>query len=254
MSDYFEKEYVIHSFNCDENFQGTLASIVNFLQDIAIWHSEERGCGYQEMKEMGLAWILYKWKIRISQLPQFRDTLRIRTWSAGMEKLYAFRCFRIFNQRNECIGEALSTWIVLDLQKRRVVPVSSEILSKYINLEERVLQDEFTSNPLSIAKDLMAESAYTIRRHDLDYNLHVNNAKYVEIFMDSLPTSLIKKKADRYYDLEVTYKKECALGTPLACLCYDTENENGTTVIGIIKDPSVENNRHANTLFQYTIN
>jgi len=195
---------------------------------------------------MGFAWILYRWKINVKRLPSLGEKLTVRTWSSGMERIYAYRSFRIFDEQDNIICEALSTWLVINIEKRSVCSVPPDIFDKYVNLDECIFKNVYTANPLSLAKDELLTVPYTVRKHHLDYNLHMNNAKYVELFLDS-----VNLEIEKSFDLEVTYKKECLLGNEISCTYFNTDNTN--TVVAVIKLSDADNNRNANTLFKLEV-
>lgn len=251
-TNYCERDYLVRSYECDNNYRAKFTTLVNYMQDMAGIHSGSIGMSAEEMFKMNLAWILYKWKIRIYAYPALGTTVRVRTWSSSMDKLYAHRCFVLYNEQGEIIGEALSIWVMLDFAQRSVCRIPQEIMETYASTGETVsFAKEFTNNPLPLADGLLSQCDFTIHRHDLDYNRHLNNVKYIDFLLDTVPQELLDTK--QIYDLEVVYKKECVLGNQITCLCFDSvnkETEEGTTVISLIKPVGEENNRRAHTFFQ----
>lgn len=250
MENYCERDYVVRTYECDNQYRAKLSSLVNYMQDMAGVHSGSVGLGAEEMIKMNLAWVLYKWKIRIYQYPKLNSTVRVRTWSSHMDKMHAHRCFILYDEKGTVIGEALSVWVMLDFAKRAVCPIPPAFLEVYPSTEETVpFSNEFTNNPLPLADTLLSQCDFTIQRHDLDYNRHVNNVKYIDFLLDTIPEELLAEK--QIYDLEVVYKKEFSLGDSLTCLCFDSvKKEEGTTIVSLIKPSGEENNRRAHTFFQ----
>lgn len=250
-NNYCERDYLVRSYECDNHYRVKFTSLVDYMQDMAgIDSASSAGLGAEEMFAMNLAWILYKWKIRIYEYPKLGSVIRVRTWSSKMDKLYAHRCFVLFDESGKVIGEALSIWVLMDFEKRCVSRIPQEMMDTYSSSGETVsFADEFTNNPLPLAGDLLSQCNFTIHRHDLDYNRHLNNVKYIDYLLSTVPQDLLDTK--QIYDLEVVYKKECTLGSTVSCLCFDSvKNEEGTTVIALIKPIDEENNRRAHTLFQ----
>ena len=251
MAESYEKIYTVHSYECDQNFNLTLPNLVNYMQEMALLHSDECGCSYKYMSEIGFAWILYKWKIRVYRYPSIGEQLKVKTWSSGMDRLYAYRSFRIFDKEGKIVCEALSIWLVLDLNQRTVTSIPQIIKEKYRICDEYVFKNDFKNNPVNIAADEISSTPYTVRMHDIDYNGHMNNVKYIEIFLDSLPTDITASKS--FYDLEVTYKKECVLGDALDCICFNSQgNTEADTreIISAVKKKDIDNIHHANAFFK----
>ena len=252
---YFECSYPVGTFNCNANFKLKISSLVEFLQDIAYWHSVEVGCDYESMLKMGYAWILYKWKIRVYNFPSAGDTIKIVTWSSGLERKQAVRSFRIMNGSGELIGEALSVWVVLDVNTRTAISVPDEIKNKYTDIPDCLLKNELISNPLRLARNEISSDTHIVKPHDIDYNNHMNNAKYIEILTDVLPSDIFPSDSSySYYDLEVIYRKESVLGSELKCICYDTDStDNGKVFVSLIKQADVENDKQANVYFKLSL-
>ena len=245
MNGFYERKYEVNTYNCDRNFKLKVSDLVEFLQDIAHWHSEDSGYGYGVLSKLGYAWILYKWKIRIDKMPLLGTVLTVKTWSSGVDRKQAYRSFRIYDDSTgELVGEAISVWIFMDINIRMLVSIPQEVQQLYFDTGEMVLDAEFLNNPSTIIREILSSDTYKVRAHDIDYNGHVNNAKYFEFVSDIMPQDYCFEKCE----LEVTYKRECLENDCLDIIQFDTEQPD--TFVAVIKQMGVEENRKSNVFFK----
>ena len=71
----FEQEYasIIMKLTI---IKGTITSLMNYLDDIAIGQSEQLGVGVDYLKQRNVAWVLYKWDIKIHKYLYMVKVLR----------------------------------------------------------------------------------------------------------------------------------------------------------------------------------
>jgi acyl-ACP thioesterase len=59
----------------------------------------------------------------------------------------------------------------------------------------------------------------TVGRHDIDTNRHVNNIHYLDYALEALPEDVAEAPPQT---LEVVYRRQILLGTPIRCLYSKT--------------------------------
>jgi len=52
--------------------------------------------------------------IRMVGFPEWGQNITVETWPKGIDRLFAFRDFRILNSDGTVIGAATSSWMILD--------------------------------------------------------------------------------------------------------------------------------------------
>ena len=160
-----------------------LYGLLNLLQDTAWIHATHLGHGYEDMIHEGTAWVLTRQKLCMNQWPAWRETVELRTWVRPIEGLLAVRDFEILLQ-GEVIGKCTTQWLILDLNTRKPA-------EKGLNLAE----DEFrkdapafiSASKIILQKELKELARFNVRNSDLDLNGHVNNTRYAQWILDSLP-------------------------------------------------------------------
>jgi acyl-ACP thioesterase len=121
----------------------------------------------------------------ITLWPEWEETIIIRTWPKGTDKLFALRDFEVFYPDGKHIASATSSWLVVDRTTKRVqrpddlltrfnsgLPVKNA-LGRNAGKIEPSLQDGITSD------------VFRVKVSDLDVNLHTNNVRYIEWVTDT---------------------------------------------------------------------
>lgn len=181
---YYSKKYLINSYNINPLKNLGLFGTLQFLEDIAGLHADELGLGYQQMVEQDAFWVLTRQKLQMKKWPKWKDEIEIRTWSREPKGLSAFRDYEILNN-NEVIGECTTSWMVLDGVERRPMKINRTPEQLNSRKEDECLKIStekviFKNDPMNVIK-------FTVRNSDLDMNLHVNNTKYAQWALNSIP-------------------------------------------------------------------
>lgn len=211
----YSKQFEIYYYQIDSKQKATPVTILNFLEETAIAHSEALGLGVQTLLDKGLCWILNRWSLVMDSYPALNEHITIETWPSHFEKFYATRQFLIKDTGGNIIGRAVALWILLNFEKRRPARITEDIWSKYgFNPEEAI------SSPFS-ALDTDFESYcsvdFNVMRSDIDTNNHVNNSRYVDWALEAIPQEVFDSSI--LHILEVEYKKELGYGCTISSQC-----------------------------------
>jgi len=95
-------------------FRLKLGVLFRYLQAAAVEHSECVGLGSQSLVGGQTVWVLNKIGAIIHRYPTYREDIRIVSWHRGKKGLKAYRDFLVFS-KEECLAEAASMWLYLDL-------------------------------------------------------------------------------------------------------------------------------------------
>jgi acyl-ACP thioesterase len=202
----FEKSYKIPVYDTDFNGKLYLHSLLNYVQDIASEHAEKLGFGRDDLSSGNRFWILSRLYLVIYRMPDWRETIMLKTWPRGTEGLFALRDIEIRDSEGQMIAAAATSWVIVDIKTRR--PCRPDYLLEGINKEfpgNRSLPRN--AGKVSPAGDA-AETAPTFRVKisDLDVNLHVNNVKYIQWVYDTMPLSFLS--ATQPASIEINYLAE----------------------------------------------
>lgn len=133
----FNHTYRIGLEDCGKENEATNKAILTILEDIAGLHSATVGLGLNEINKTGCAWVILKWQVQIIKRPEYNDELNVFTWSTSANKLFADRDFKVLDNNGETVIIATSRWIYMDINKRRPVRITAEIMDRYESEPER---------------------------------------------------------------------------------------------------------------------
>jgi medium-chain acyl-[acyl-carrier-protein] hydrolase len=173
----WSEQFTVRVYETDAN--GTLAvrSLCDFLQEAAGNHARTYGVSVDQLLDRGMTWILSRLRVRIERLPVNGERLTVRTWPAGVERLFALRDFTISDAEDTVVVSALSAWLIMDTQSRRPVRIQTQFVPPAAD-RPRPFAASFQRLPP--IEPPGREQEITVRWSDLDVNRHVNNSRYAE--------------------------------------------------------------------------
>ncbi|MDR0598279.1 MAG: acyl-ACP thioesterase [Treponema sp.] len=195
----------------DESGALTMAAAFDYFQEAAIRHAENLGVGREPMSALGQGWVLSRLSVLLRRRPRQAEQLTVRTWPRGWERLFAIRDFDIQDETGTPVALARSCWLIVDMEKRR--PLRPQTAMEKLPLNEGLdaLADggQGLDAPAEPEKAGERAAAYS----DIDFNGHMNNARYVQWIQDILePGALALAKTMR---LDINYLREVKLGETL---------------------------------------
>ena len=196
----------------------TPGALIDYFQDTATFQSEDYGVGLSYMKPLDLAWILSSWQIEKRRMPGIGEKVISTTWAWDFEKFYGYRNFTLESADGELLARANSVWVMMNMKKMLPVRVDPLMLERY-QTEERLPMD-YESRHIAIPEGGEKLTSIKIEAFHLDTNKHVNNARYVELALGSLPEDI------PWTQLRVEYKKQALLGDVLIPRCKRDEESS----------------------------
>jgi medium-chain acyl-[acyl-carrier-protein] hydrolase len=204
----FSKEFEIHYYEINQHREATPVTILNYLEDTAIAHSEQIGYGIERLLTDNRAWVLNRWQVEIDRYPTLGEKISIETWPSKFERFYATREYLIRNAREEIIARAVSLWIFINIEKRRPVRIPPELIAGYGLSNKFAIAEPFEELP--VLDDPGFSKEFYVRRSDIDTNNHVNNTKYLDWVLESIPQGIYEEC--KLTSFEIVYKKESGYG------------------------------------------
>lgn len=215
-SSVFKKEYEVNSLLV--NFRGQLGlyAILNLLQDIAWSHANVLGLGYESISKQSLIWVLTRQKLVMNKWPKWGEKISIETWIRPHD-LYALREFSVY-KNDELIGESTTSYVTLNSETRRPVKFDR---SGFTNYGTRAL--EISAEKIPVMAEYQNLISFKVRNSDIDINKHVNNTRYAQWLLDSIPQEW--HSGFDLHEYEVNFLAETKLGDEIA-LVKNPEMEN----------------------------
>ncbi|MEG6520725.1 acyl-[acyl-carrier-protein] thioesterase [Desulfotomaculum sp. 1211_IL3151] len=229
---HHQKEFEVHYYEVNQYQEATPVSVLNYLEETAIAHSEAVGLGLNRLKSEGIAWVLNRWRVQMERYPQWNEKIIVETWPSHFERFYATRQFYIKDIKGKILGRATSLWIFLNIEKKRPLRIPAEYMLTYGLESQGVFEDPFSE--LYNLENPEVFKEFYVRRSDIDTNEHVNNTKYMEWVLETVPAEIYKNHILQSF--EVIYKKEVGLGSIISAASQPIEELGKPTFAHTIKE------------------
>jgi len=199
---------IITSTDTDMYRRQKPSSMFGVFQDIAAAHARNLGADVRWLHdELDLAWILMRMRLEVDSYPMLAQEIVVETWPQDPRALYE-RDYVIKDSEGKVLVRSVSTWVIMNLSTREI---KRDKFLDYFGVEtkkERAIDGGISRlRPMQGVRNV---SEKEIRFSDLDYNLHVNNAKYIDIIMDVFPFDVYVKNEIKA--IEVHYINEIGPG------------------------------------------
>ena len=210
-------EYKILSSDTDANRTLRLSRLMTMLQEASIAHTTALGMGREMTLDRGLLWIVTLQQAKITRLPVYDETIRLRSWPGKMMHLLFPRYYRIEDKKGNALVEASALWALMDEKTRRVVfPELWGVKIRGVHTGKEI--------PLPAAPKMPAAAetgAFTVPFSFVDLNGHMNNTRYFDLAADRMPQELRTRPIS---GVQAEYAKEAKEGDTILLRHETTDN------------------------------
>jgi acyl-ACP thioesterase len=230
----FVKEYEIRYQDVNDRQEATPVAVLNFVEETAADHCAHIGMNVFELQKKGIGWILYAGCFHMDHYPRYREKIKIATWISKFKCFSGDREYRVLSEDNRFYGGFRGRWLYFDLNKRKPIPIDQIYHEQWSIRNERAIDCEIIPNKNRIEKPDFRKS-FAIQRYDIDSNNHVNNVRYMQWLLESIPDEFYNKARMEYIQgtflKETFYNRhvdaECKILSSNELFHSVTEKENG---------------------------
>lgn len=205
----------------------TNTALLSYFEDAGGVHSSLVGYGLNDIPTVKRSWVLIGWKIKIDKRPKYGDKITIKTWSRGIDKLYAYRDYEVLDENGNILGIATSKWVLVDTEKKRVTKIDEQVQNAY-SVENICVFDELDLEKLSEPDAYTRSTTFTVNRSLIDVNDHLHNIYFMDIANEVLPMDVYKKA--EFNDIRIMCKKEIKLGDTVKVFYCVKDDEHIVTI------------------------
>ncbi|EFI34439.1 acyl-ACP thioesterase [Desulfonatronospira thiodismutans ASO3-1] len=185
-----------------------LTSLLDWMQDSAYTHSNLLEIfSTDRLLARNMSWVLMRKLIRIESFPCLGQTVRLTTFPSALNRYFAFRDFKLQDEKGTPLVLATTSWAVFDLEKRRIIRTPAEFIRDFSAPGPPCL--EFSQARISPLEHPEYSEEIFLRENDLDLNAHVNHSLLGEWSLSCLPDEL--KQGRLLKELDIVYRSECTL-------------------------------------------
>jgi medium-chain acyl-[acyl-carrier-protein] hydrolase len=202
------QEFAVHSYEVDP--EGLLAPRVlfAFLQEAAGGDAARGGYTMERLAEHGLVWMIQWMRVEIDRHARQGETLLVTTWARRLDRALAWREFEVIDGSRARVAVGTSRWAVVDVAARRLVRLPEFVRRSPVPDRPPALDRE--PSALEAAEPADIERRFEVRRGDLDTVGHVNNTRYVEWALETVPDEV--QDGARPSVFEIAFRREGTYG------------------------------------------
>jgi medium-chain acyl-[acyl-carrier-protein] hydrolase len=181
---------VLEPFDIDVYGKIKLSRLLSFMQVSADHHADKISV-FDGLKEKNLVWVIARMRVDLSCCPVYGDELEIETWTGFPDRLVFPRYFN-FKIAGKSIGNATSQYVLLDHINNKMIPPKS--ITEFYNSDSSSVK----ALPQPVRVRFSTEKEPICHRtplfSDIDFNGHMNNAKYADWVLDLYSTAQHKDR------------------------------------------------------------
>jgi acyl-ACP thioesterase len=186
-----------------------MAAVYNYCQEIAGNHAALLGVGEDFVKANGIVWILSRMSAVLESRPARGSRIRVRTWPRGTDRLFAIRDYELNNEAGAVVGRGRSAWLIVDAATFR--PRRPEAFTAGLPTNEGLEALPDGALALAAGDGLERAADRSVAYSDIDYNGHMNNARYVQWIQDVMAPDTLNAPAR--LRLDINYLAEMKPGS-----------------------------------------
>lgn len=218
-----ECRFEVRYHEVDQQGKVRLPVVMTWLQDAGIEHATELGVAVRDLRKLGLTWVLSRLTLELEKYPRGGELVTVRTWPVTREGLFSIRDYQLMDATGAQIGQATTSWAVLDLKTRRPVKINDH-LPAYPLRPVRALADPFSTLPM--LEQCTSALQLPVLRADLDPNRHVNNTVYAGWALEAVPDEIAD--SCRPTRLEIGFRAEALYGDTIRSCCAPSPGDPHT--------------------------
>ncbi len=177
----FTENISVDAHDTDAYREARPASLLRMMQSAVNTQMHTYRPSYEELYDMGQAFILSRIAVRFFRPVAAHDSLSVSTWSCDSRGFSFNRCYTV-KKGDELIADATSIWALTDIQTKKLCRVESYKAS-YTN--DPPLPD---SAPLrfTLPEEMLDVGFHTVHYNEIDQNHHMNNVRYLDLICNFL--------------------------------------------------------------------
>ena len=173
--------------HCGSDGRMTLTALITAMQDCSqLWMESEPAIA-RAFDEQGLTMVLASRQLDVARYPTYGEKLTVVTSIYECKRSFGHRNTVVYDEDGEAVAKSWAVGAFVDAQSGKMGAMPQETLGT-ITIDPRIEMD-YLPRKVKVPADSMFVRCdpVAVRRSDIDFNRHVNNAQYVRMAIDCLP-------------------------------------------------------------------
>ncbi len=212
-----ERSYNFYSYDAYPNGNVKMSSVLKAMQQLAREDLDNMGVTYPMMRKDNLVFVLIKLRVKFKHPVSIYDKITIKTIPTKIVGIYFIRDFFFYNTDGDIVGEASSSWVLLNYETRR--PQRPNALNYSFPHSDEIVADCPLSRNILCDGSPVETNVRSVRLSDMDENNHLNNAIIADFVTDELEKEIVLENCN-VKDIEIHFHKEAHLSDDLGIEKY----------------------------------
>lgn len=160
-----------------------------------------------DMEKVGLTWLISDVSIDIcGELPFWRTPVKVEIWTHDINPIFLVIKFSL-SANDKIFANGCARALLADANTHK-----AQRFGEYEKNFEKYSEENFKTNPFQkfeIQGEKIGETLQVVRVADLDFNMHLNNVRYLPRMFESMPSSIASKSTLKSF--QIKYIKEALL-------------------------------------------
>ncbi len=218
----FTTSFQVPSWDCGPLGRMFPVAMLRYFQESAVRHSDAEDGVFDRVLDHGLFWVMAGLRMTLGVLPLRGEKVSVTTWHAGGDRLLFYRGYTARGEDGRILASGVSSWALVNVETRRMVRASAlpvALPESELGPAHEALIPERLGKMDGLASGISWQAGF----RDLDSNGHVNNVRYAEWILETLPDQVLLNQ--HLSSLELEFKSElrhgdlvrsvgCPAGTP----------------------------------------
>ncbi|SDH62300.1 Acyl-ACP thioesterase [Winogradskyella thalassocola] len=222
-NNYFDKQFELRYFEMNELGLATPAIMLALLEETAADHCYSIDHSLFDLFKKNIGWVLFSGVLQMDRYPNYKEKITIRTWLSSYSTIKGYRENLIFDEDRNIIGRAKGLWVFFDIEKRRPTPIFHEIKEKWSSFNESSIDINIKSK-INAVEDTDYKGHFQVNRFDTDMNKHVNNIRYLQWVIESIPEAIVNTHF--LHRIDGRFIAEAQFGDTVTSLTKELETKN----------------------------
>ncbi len=223
MKNYFDKEFELRYFEMNKFGVASTITMLTLLEEAAAEHCYSIDYSLYKLEQQNIGWVLISGAMQMDRYPRYKEKITIRTWLSGYSTVRGTRENIIYDEKRNIIGKARGLWVFFDIERRRPIKIIDDIRERWQFCEEKSLDTNIVRK-LKPLDNAVHNQEFNVHLFDVDTNKHVNNVRYLQWLVESIPEEVI----DNYFlnNIEGRFVGEAHYGDSILSYTEKGEREN----------------------------
>lgn len=201
--------FSVRTYEVDKHKIMLLPALVKLMHETAMQNVLKLNLSVWDLEPHGISWVLIRKHLEVDRYPRLGENIEVVTYPAGFDRFLTHRDYRVFDHSGQEIARASSTWLLLNMETRKIARLPDFILAFGHKMPDR--QVCLPAPPTALPEPGRLENILTteVHWHELDWNGHLNNMYYVQWMMEAAGTDQLEQS--EVFELDIIYKQEAIL-------------------------------------------